>query len=82
MQPLDVLAIAAHRDDVEQTCGGTLLRMAEIGYRLGRKSLEDVANAAKSEEGLARAAEAWDRANDLLPRDKLLGWRRRAVGLN
>ena len=28
---IDVLAIAAHRDDVEQTCGGTLLRMAERG---------------------------------------------------
>ena len=32
---LDVLAIAAHPDDVEQTCGGTLLRMAEMGYRSG-----------------------------------------------
>jgi N-acetylglucosamine malate deacetylase 1 len=32
---LDVLAIAAHPDDVEQTCGGTLLRMAEMGYRTG-----------------------------------------------
>src|ERR1700712_3785071 len=30
---LDLLAIAAHPDDVEQTCGGTLLRMAEAGYR-------------------------------------------------
>jgi bacillithiol biosynthesis deacetylase BshB1 len=30
-QPIDVLAIAAHRDDVEQTCGGTLLRMASRG---------------------------------------------------
>jgi bacillithiol biosynthesis deacetylase BshB1 len=30
---LDVLAIAAHPDDVEQTCGGTLIRMAEAGYR-------------------------------------------------
>jgi bacillithiol biosynthesis deacetylase BshB1 len=29
----DVLAIAAHRDDVEQTCGGTLLKMAELGCR-------------------------------------------------
>ena len=29
VQPLDILAIAAHRDDVEQTCGGTLLKMAE-----------------------------------------------------
>jgi len=32
---LDVLAIAAHRDDVEQTCGGTLLRMAALGHRTG-----------------------------------------------
>lgn len=31
----DLLAIAAHRDDVEQTCGGTLLRMAALGYRTG-----------------------------------------------
>ena len=33
--PLDVLAIAAHPDDVEQTCGGTLIKMAEMGYRTG-----------------------------------------------
>lgn len=32
---LDILAIAAHPDDVEQTCGGTLIRMAEGGYRTG-----------------------------------------------
>ena len=32
---IDCLAIAAHPDDVEQTCGGTLLRMAEAGYRTG-----------------------------------------------
>jgi bacillithiol biosynthesis deacetylase BshB1 len=32
---LDILAIAAHRDDVEQTCGGTLLKMADGGYRTG-----------------------------------------------
>lgn len=35
LRPLDVLAIAAHPDDVEQTCGGTLIRMAERGYRNG-----------------------------------------------
>jgi bacillithiol biosynthesis deacetylase BshB1 len=34
-QPLDILAIAAHRDDVEQTCGGTLLKMAQCGHRTG-----------------------------------------------
>ena len=33
--PLDILAIAAHRDDVEQTCGGTMLKMAERGHRTG-----------------------------------------------
>lgn len=32
---LDVLAIAAHRDDVEQTCGGTMLKMAQLGHRTG-----------------------------------------------
>jgi bacillithiol biosynthesis deacetylase BshB1 len=32
---IDLLAIAAHPDDVEQTCGGTLLKMAEAGYRTG-----------------------------------------------
>jgi N-acetylglucosamine malate deacetylase 1 len=29
----EVLAIAAHRDDVEQTCGGTLLRLKAQGVR-------------------------------------------------
>ena len=33
--PVDILALAAHRDDVEQTCAGTLLKMAERGYRTG-----------------------------------------------
>jgi N-acetylglucosamine malate deacetylase 1 len=32
---LDLLAIAPHPDDVELTCGGTLLRMADAGYRTG-----------------------------------------------
>jgi bacillithiol biosynthesis deacetylase BshB1 len=32
---VEVLAIAAHRDDVELTCGGTLVRCAEQGYRTG-----------------------------------------------
>jgi N-acetylglucosamine malate deacetylase 1 len=36
---LDILAIAAHPDDIEQTCGGTLLRMAERGYRAGALDL-------------------------------------------
>jgi bacillithiol biosynthesis deacetylase BshB1 len=32
---VDVLAIAAHRDDVEQTCGGTLAKMASLGHKTG-----------------------------------------------
>ena len=36
---VDVLAIAAHPDDVEQTCGGTLIKMAEMGYRTGTLDL-------------------------------------------
>lgn len=31
--PVDILAIAAHRDDVELTCGGTLLAAAARGRR-------------------------------------------------
>jgi bacillithiol biosynthesis deacetylase BshB1 len=32
---LDIVAIAAHRDDVEQTCGGTLLAQAALGWKTG-----------------------------------------------
>jgi len=32
---LDLLAIAAHPDDVELTCGGTILKMANKGYKTG-----------------------------------------------
>jgi bacillithiol biosynthesis deacetylase BshB1 len=37
--PLDVLAVAAHPDDIEQTCGGALLKMAGMGYRTGALDL-------------------------------------------
>lgn len=33
--PLDILAVAPHPDDAELTCGGTLVRCAEQGYRAG-----------------------------------------------
>ncbi|HEV2489643.1 MAG TPA: bacillithiol biosynthesis deacetylase BshB1 [Candidatus Acidoferrales bacterium] len=32
---LDLLAIAAHPDDAELTCGGTLIKMAQMGYKTG-----------------------------------------------
>ena len=54
---LDVLAIAAHPDDIEQTCGGTLIRMAEIGYRTGALDLTagDMGTRGTPEERLAEA---------------------------
>jgi LmbE family N-acetylglucosaminyl deacetylase len=33
--PVDLLAIAAHRDDVELTCAGTLIKAQAAGYRTG-----------------------------------------------
>lgn len=54
---LDILAIAAHPDDVEQTCGGTLIRMAEKGYRTGVLDLTagDMGTRGTPEQRLAEA---------------------------
>jgi LmbE family N-acetylglucosaminyl deacetylase len=67
--PLDVLAIAAHRDDVEQTCGGTLLKMAQLGYRAG------ILDLTQGEMGTRGSAE--DRAREAEEAAKILGvsWR-------
>ncbi len=55
--PLDILALAAHRDDVEQTCGGTLLKMAQRGYRAGILDLTQGEMGTRgSAEGRAREA--------------------------
>ena len=61
---LDILALAAHRDDVEQTCGGTLLKMAERGYRTG---ILDLTQGEMGTRGTAedRAREASDAARIL-----------------
>jgi N-acetylglucosamine malate deacetylase 1 len=32
---LDILSIAAHPDDSELTCGGTIIKMVEAGYKVG-----------------------------------------------
>lgn len=54
---VDVLAIAAHRDDVEQTCGGTLLVQQALGWRTG---IVDLTRGEGGTRGTAaeRAAEA------------------------
>jgi bacillithiol biosynthesis deacetylase BshB1 len=65
----DVLAIAAHRDDVEQTCGGTLLRMAARGLHTA------ILDLTKGEAGTRGSAEA--RAREAAEAAHLLGvgWR-------
>ena len=40
-EPLDVIAVGAHPDDVEIACGGTLARLAEQGYNVGIIDLTD-----------------------------------------
>jgi bacillithiol biosynthesis deacetylase BshB1 len=57
---LDLLAIAAHPDDIEQTCGGTLLRMAEAGYKTGIVDLTagDMGTRGTPETRLAEAGDA------------------------
>jgi N-acetylglucosamine malate deacetylase 1 len=54
---LDVLALAAHPDDIEQTCGGTLIAMAEKGYRTGALDLTagDMGTRGTPEQRLAEA---------------------------
>jgi bacillithiol biosynthesis deacetylase BshB1 len=56
-QSVDLLAIAAHRDDVELTCGGTLARVARAGGRVG---IVDLTAGETGTRGTAatRAAEA------------------------
>ena len=66
---IDVLAIAAHRDDVEQTCGGTLLRMAARGLRTG------ILDLTRGEAGTRGSAE--ERGREAAEAARLLGvgWR-------
>lgn len=48
--PVDLLAIAAHRDDVELLCGGTLARAAAQGHRVG---ILDLTRGERGTEGSA-----------------------------
>jgi len=68
--PLDILAIAAHRDDVEQTCGGTLLKASLRGQRTG------ILDLTQGEMGTRGTAE--DRARESDDAARLLGvqWRK------
>lgn len=56
-ETVDLLAVAAHRDDVELTCGGTLAKAARAGHRVG---ILDLTQGEMGTRGSAevRAAEA------------------------
>ena len=69
MPPLDILAIAAHRDDVEQTCGGTLLKMAQRGHRTG------ILDLTQGEMGTRGSAEDRAREADEAARILKVSWR-------
>ncbi len=66
----DILAIAAHRDDVEQTCGGTLLKMAERGHRTA------ILDLTQGEMGTRGTVEDRAREADEAARILKVGWRR------
>lgn len=61
---LDVLAIAAHPDDVELSVGGTLIKLARMGYRTGALDLTRGESGTRGTPEI-RAAEA-ERAAQLL----------------
>jgi len=67
---LDILAIAAHRDDVEQTCAGALLKASQHGQRTG------ILDLTRGEAGTRGTAE--DREHEANDAAKILGvhWRR------
>ncbi len=57
---LDLLAIAAHPDDVELTCGGTLIKMAQRGHKTGVLDLTrgEMGTRGTPEQRLHEAAQA------------------------
>ena len=64
MDSVDILAIAAHRDDVELTCGGTLIKAGRLGRRTAILDLTQGETGTKGSAEL-RAAEA-SRAAEVL----------------
>ncbi len=75
MKPIDLLAIAAHRDDVELTCAGTLVKAQRAGYRTGivdltageTATLGDAETRAREAEQAAKAMGVAERVNAGMP---------------
>src|SRR5690606_3077621 len=64
-EPLDVIAVGAHPDDVEIACGGTLAKLVRQGYRVGIVDLTDGEPTPLSPGPEARLAEATEAAKIL-----------------
>ena len=75
MKPIDLLAIAAHRDDVELTCAGTLVKAQRAGYRTGivdltageTATLGDAETRAREAEQAAKVMGVAERVNAGMP---------------
>jgi len=66
---LDVLAIAAHRDDVEITCGGTIIKLADSGKKVG------ILDLTRGEMGSKGTAEERERDANEAAEIMGVGWR-------
>ncbi len=64
-EPLDVVAVGAHPDDVEIACGGTLASLVRQGYRVGIIDLTDGEPTPRSPGPEVRLAEAREAAEIL-----------------
>ncbi|MGH9435415.1 MAG: PIG-L family deacetylase, partial [Terriglobia bacterium] len=54
---LDLLSITAHPDDTELTCGGTIIKMVQAGYKVGLLDLTAGESGTRGSSGL-RARES------------------------
>jgi len=62
---VDALALAAHRDDIEITCGGLLIKLKDLGYTTG------ICDFTAGEMGTRGTAE--DRANEAAAAAQVMG---------
>lgn len=64
-EPLDVIVVGAHPDDVEIACGGTIAALVDLGYRVGIIDLTDGEPTPHSPGPEVRRAEANEAAKVL-----------------
>lgn len=71
-EKLDVLVLAAHRDDIEITCGGTVIKLVDLGYKVGIVDFTQGEMGTKGTEAdRAREAEAAAKVMGIAARENL-----------